>query len=135
MTTTLIAPLLDPQMREPREELLSVDSHLQDRRQDPLDFPEDPPKDLQEDHPVDHQEDRLADPLDLRPVDLTTLPKADHTYPGPTRTTRLIMHHPGLTTTRVLQCPSLPSLRNRRSLTVPTPTPSPSLSLSSSSSS
>ena len=131
MTTTLIAPLLDPQMREPREELLSVDSHLQDRRQDPLDFPEDPPTDLQE----DHQEGRLADPLDPRLVDLTTLPKADHTYPGHTRTTRLITYHPGLTTTRVLRCPSLPSLRNRRSLTVPTPTPSPSLSPNSSSSS
>ena len=131
MTTTLIAPLLDPQMREPREELLSVDSHLQDRRQDPLDFPEDPPTDLQE----DHQEGRLADPLDPRLVDLTTLPKADHTYPGHTRTTRRTTHHPGLTTTHVLQYPSPPSLRNRRSLTVPTPTPSPSLSPNSSSSS
>ena len=131
MTTTLIAPLLDPQMREPREELLSVDSHLQDRRQDPLDFLEDPPTDLQE----DHQEGRLADPLDLRPVDLTTLPKADHTYPGHTHTTHRITHHPGLTTTHVLQYPSPPSLRNRRSLTVPTPTPSPSLSPNSSSSS
>ena len=123
MTTTLIAPLLDPQMREPREELLSVDPHLQDRRQDPLDFPE------------DHQEGRLADPLDLRLVDHIMLPKVDHTYPGHTRTTRRTTHHPGLTTTHVLQYPSLPSLRNRRSLTVPTPTPSPSLSLSSSSSS
>ena len=75
MTTTLIAPLLDPQMREPREELLSVDTHLQDRRQDPLDFPEDPPTDLQE----DLQGGRLADPLDPRLVDLTTLPKAAHT--------------------------------------------------------
>ena len=123
MTTTLIAPLLDPQMREPREELLSVDSHLQDRRQDPLDFPEDP------------QEGRLADPLDLRLVDHIMLPKADHTYPGHTRTTRRITHHPGLTTMHVLQYPSPPSLRNRRSLTVPTPTPSPSLSPNSSSSS
>ena len=127
MTMTLIAPLLDPQMREPREGLLSVDSHLQDRRQDPLGFPED--------HLVDLQEDRLADPLDLRLVDHIMLPKVDHTYPGHTRTTRRITHHPGLTTTYVLRYPSPPNLRSRRSLTVPTPTPSPSLFPNSSSSS
>ena len=119
MTTTLIAPLLDPQMREPREGLLSVDPHLQDRRQDPLDFPEDPPTDLQE----DHQEGRLADPLDLRLVDHIMLPKADHTYPGHTHTTRHTMHHPGLTMMHARRFPSTPSPPNRHSSMVPTPTP------------
>ena len=131
MTMTLIVPLLDPQMREPREEPLLVGSHFQDHRQDPLDFPEDPPTDLQE----DLQGGRLADPLDPRRVDLTTLPKADHTYPGHTRTTRRTTHHRDLTTTHALRFPSPPSLRSHHNLMDPTPTPLPSSSPNSSSSS